>query len=144
MRFLLRPIYRAFFKKPLRWGMIRLRAFLLADLTARLQAVETLSLQLRDAEANLAGQLHTLRAELIPYLQRAETSLGALDPRIDERFRTLEENNASQWDGIEQLLLAMFRMSPQQASVTNGTALDEPQYSTAIDLNQVHAARSLR
>lgn len=139
MRFLLRPIYRAFLKRPLRWGLTRLKAFLLADIAARLQSVEALSAQLRDAEANLAAQLHTLRAELIPYLQRAEMNLSSFEPSLGERFRALEANNVAQWDGIEQLLLAMFRLPPSQES-----APDDAHYLQAIDLSQVHAAGNLR
>lgn len=144
IRFLLRPIYRAFLKKPLRWGLIRLKAFLLADIAARLQTVEDLSAQLRDAEANLAAQLHTLRAELVPYLQRSEMNLSSLEPRLAEQFRILDANNAAQWDSIEQLLLAMFRLPQSQTSGDDGIAPDEPHYFKTIDLNQVHAASSLR
>lgn len=144
MRFLLRPIYRAFFKKPLRWCFTRLRTFFLADLIARLQNIEHLSAQLHDAEANLAAQLHTLRAELIPYLQRAE--MRGTDAGLLAQLRAIEANNASQWDGIEQLLLAMFRLpeAPLPASVLDAGVLDETPYLKAIDLNQVHAASNLR
>jgi len=37
---------------------------------------------------------------------------------IEERLRAMEANNAAQWDGLEQLLLAMFRQP--EARVDNG------------------------
>ncbi|MGH2508581.1 MAG: hypothetical protein ACRDHZ_14450 [Ktedonobacteraceae bacterium] len=132
LRLILRPVYRTFFERPL------------DDIIARLQNVEHLSVQLRDAEANLAAQMHNLRAELVPYLQRGEVNLSSLEPRVAAQLRSLEANNAAQWDGIEQLLLAMFRLPQPQISALDGKAPDEPQYLKAIDIDQVHAASNLR
>jgi hypothetical protein len=36
---------------------------------------------------------------------------------IEERLRAMEANNAAQWDGLEQLLLAMFRQPEARARV---------------------------
>lgn len=149
MRFLLRPIYRAFFKRPLRWGFGKLRAFFLADVIARLQSVEQLSAQLHEAEKNLAGQLHNLRAELVPYLQRAEVELGTLEPRFAAQHAhnaAHQAYNAAQWDAIEQLILAMFRLPESQTSTSglDSGAPEESQYPRTVALNEVHAIAHLR
>ncbi|MGH9438116.1 MAG: hypothetical protein ACRD22_09520 [Terriglobia bacterium] len=130
--FFLRPVYRALFEGPM------------AEISARLDRVERLSAQVRDAEANLAGQLHNLRAELVPYLQRGDVNLSSLEPRVAAHLRSLEANNAAQWDGIEQLLLAMFRLPQSQVSALDGKAPGEPQYLKAIEIDKVHAAANLR
>lgn len=142
MRFLLRPIYRAFFKRPLRWGLIKLRTLFLADVIARLQRIEQLSVQLHHAEANLAGQLHNLRAELVPYLQRAETK----NSELHAHSQILEANNTAQWDAIEQLLLALFRVpEPRNLDLdVDIKASGETSLSRAFEVNRVHASSDLR
>jgi hypothetical protein len=138
-------LLRGLFRRPL----VRLKAFFLADLSARVEKIEHISVQLRDAEANLAALLHHLRAEVIPFLQRAELSLENLEPRLTEQLRGIETNRtvqtAAQWDAIEQLLLALFRL-PESQLTSPGENADSPEspYSKAIELNQVHAAGNLR
>ncbi len=139
--FFLRPIYRAVFKGPIE----RAKASLLADITARVQSVERLSIQLRDAEANLAAMLHHLRAEVIPYLQRLEARHAELrnspaTGQIAAHLRSLEASNMAQWNAIEQLVISLLSLphesladQPAEAAIANG-----------VDLNGVHAASSLR
>ena len=86
MRFLqklFRPVYRAFFERPIWWFLARVKAFFFAETLARLDNMER---QL----AELSGR-------------RQEWSV------IEERLRAAEANNAAQWDAIERLLLALFQ-----------------------------------
>jgi hypothetical protein len=70
---ILRPIYKAFFERPLWWFLGKVKAFFLA--------------------------------EIGPQIESTESRLAA----IEERLRSMEANNAAQWDALEQLLLALFR-----------------------------------
>jgi hypothetical protein len=139
--FFLRPVYRALFEGPL------------ADITARLQSIERLSAQLRDAEANLAAQMHNLRAELVPYLQRAQVKnaelaaqLGTVDANSAARLGGIEASNVAQWDAVEQLLHALFRLPESQAAEADSKANtpEETAISGVASLNRMHAASNLR
>jgi hypothetical protein len=50
-------------------------------------------------------------AEIDLHIQQTERRLADME----ERARKAEENNAAQWDAIEQLLLAMFRQPGRNA-----------------------------
>jgi hypothetical protein len=74
-----RPIYRAFFERPLWWFLAILKEFFLAELSKRSVALEI----------------------------KSEGQLQKLD-NIEERLRSAEASNSAQWDAIEQLLLAIL------------------------------------
>jgi hypothetical protein len=82
-----RPIYRAFFEKPLWWFLAILKKFFTAELSERSVALEI----------------------------RLENHLHKLD-NIEERVRSAEAANAAQWDAIEQLLLAILSQREVQIS----------------------------
>ena len=85
-----RPIYRAFFEKPLWWFLAILKEFFIADLSERSVALEI----------KLENKLHKL-------------------DNIEERLRSAEAVNAAQWDAIEQLLLAILSQREVQISESN-------------------------
>lgn len=137
--FFARPIYRSLFEAPL------------TDIGTRLQNVERLSSQLHDAEANLAAQLHKLRAELVPYLQRAEASNTAQSAHLhnfSERLRGIEGNSANEardaarWSAIEELILALLRQ-PDSSVVELDSAVSTSKEALA-DINGLNATSHLR
>ncbi|HEX4168707.1 MAG TPA: hypothetical protein VHZ55_24855 [Bryobacteraceae bacterium] len=99
MLFILRPIYRTFFERPLWWFLTKVKIFFMADVTAQLEIIE-----------------RRLRED---HQQRWAT--------IDERLRNLEANNTAQWDALEKLLLSLFRQSEWQPWET-GRESSAPQY----------------
>ena len=120
--FIFRPIYRTFFERLLWWFLARIKAFLFAETGAQLSQILR---KLEGIEARLQQQRWS---------------------EIEERLRVMEANNAAQWDGLEQLLLAMFRQpesrSPHQEWRTSDS--QELSSSTTADLNRAHAASSIR
>jgi hypothetical protein len=141
--FFSRPVYRALFDGPL------------TEINTRLQRVESLSSQLRDAEANLAAQMHNLRAELVPYLQRAEANnaglsaqLRGLDASFAEKLRNSEANrgndpvSVAHWNAIEQLVLALFRLPESRAWESSSAPDAHPE--ALPDRNGLHATSNLR
>ena len=114
-----RPVYYAFFARPLWWFLAKVKAFFFAETSV---ALENIQRRLEDQ-----GQ------------QRWAAS--------EERLRNLEANNAAKWDAMEQLLLSLFRQSEVQTaepewkfSVSNQV----PDLNTATDPNRAHAASNLR
>jgi len=126
--FILRPIYRKFFARPLWWFLAKVKAFFFAE---------------------IGVQLGNFERRFITEDAVAEQRWTALE----QRLRSLEANNAAQaaqnaaqWDAMEQLLLALFRQpdlrtldSDNQASAPQHTAI-----TSATDLNRVHAANNIR
>jgi len=119
--FILRPIYRTFFERLLWWFLARIKVFFLAEIGVQLSQI------LRKLENIESGQQQRYAA-------------------IEERLRAAESNNAAQWDGLEQLLLAMFRQPESRASDVEWktTTPQEVPVSNGTDLNRVHAASSIR
>jgi len=119
--FILRPIYRTFFERLLWWFLARIKVFFLAEIGVQLSQI------LRKLENIESGQQQRYAA-------------------IEERLRAAESNNAAQWDGLEQLLLAMFRQPEARPSDTERrtTTPQEIPISNGTDLNRVHAASSIR
>lgn len=118
--FIFRPIYRTFFERLLWWFLTRIKIFFLAEIGVQM------SQTLRKLEELQSSQQHWAE--------------------IENRLRVMEANNAAQWDGLEQLLLAMFRQPESRNSDTeweNITSEKIP-HSTSADLNRVHAAGTLR
>ena len=120
--FIFRPIYRTFFERLLWWFLARIKAFLFAETGAQLSQILR---KLEGIEARLQQQRWS---------------------EIEERLRVMEANNAAQWDGLEQLLLAMFREAGNQNIDERwGTSMhQESSGSSVADLNRVHAASSIR
>lgn len=119
-RFFLRPIYRAFFERPLWWFLTKVKAFFFAEVGVQLGNIEG---RLGDQ-----SQAHRLAA-------------------IEERLRSLEASNAAQWDSLEQLLLAMFRQSEPRTMEREWDAKipsQAPILTNSSELSRVHAASNLR
>ncbi len=126
--FVLRPIYRTFFERLIWWYLTKIKAFFLAE---------------------TGPQIAEIRAQVSECLRRLDSIESGYQQRlagIEERLRSAEANNAAQWDGLEQLLLAMFRRpesrvsDPEPAVSTPG----EISIESVTDLNRVHAASSIR
>lgn len=85
-------------------------------------------------------------SECLRRLERIESEQRQRLATIEERLRAAEASNAAQWDGIEQLLLAMFRQPESRSSDAEWkTAASQPNpASNGADLNRVHAAGSIR
>jgi hypothetical protein len=118
--FILRPIYRTFFERLFWWFLLKVKVFLLADVHAKLDSIEA-RLGKDDSQQRLLAAL-------------------------EERLRTAEQNNAAQWDSLEQLLLALFRQ-PHFRSLDSGWKSDteqEASFSSTSELNRAHAAGNLR
>jgi hypothetical protein len=119
--FFLRPIYRTFFQRLVRWNLAKLKAFFLAETEAQI-------------------------SECLRKLERIESEQRQQLTAIEERLRAAEASNAAQWDGLEQLLLAMFRQPESRSSDAEWkTGASQPNSaSNGADLNRVHAAGSIR
>jgi hypothetical protein len=115
-----RPVYYAFFARPLWWFLAKVKAFFFAETTVALENIER---RLREDQQQ----------------QRWAA--------IEERLRSLEMNNAAQWDAMEQLLLSLFRQSEAQSAQSEwkfSIPSDAATSTTTADLNRVHAAGNLR
>lgn len=118
----LRPVYRAFFEKPLWWFLAKLKAFFIADLSAQVQAI---------------------REEQARHLAAVDERLQ----RLDERLRRLEAGDPAQWNSLEQLLLSLFHQSESQSVLVTEREPGTPREvssSSAPQLNRVHAASNIR
>jgi hypothetical protein len=73
-----RPIYQAFFERPVWWFLSRVKTYFFAETMARLASLEV----------------------KIDAIEKAES--------YDGRFNHLDAHNAQQWDSIEQLVLAIL------------------------------------
>ncbi len=114
--FVLRPIYRTFFERLFWWFLLKVKLFMLADIRAQLESIET-RLQSDDSQRRWAA--------------------------MEDRLRNMEAGNAAQWDAMEQLLLALFRSSHLNSSEARweaGTLM--PTVATSAD--RVHAADNSR
>jgi hypothetical protein len=80
---LFRPIYRAFFERPIWWFLGKVKAFFFAETLARLDQMER-------QVAELAGRQQDWTV-------------------IEQRLHAVEASNAAQWDSIERLILALFQ-----------------------------------
>ncbi len=121
MVFIVRPVYRKLFERPLWWFLAKVKAFFFAEVGIQLGNIE-----------------RRFRTEDAVDEQRWAS--------LDQRLRSLEASNAAQWDAIEQLLLALFRQPEPQTQSPEwkvSTPQDTPILS-ATDLNRVHAASNLR
>lgn len=122
--YIFRPIYRTFFERLLWWFLARIKVFFLAETGVQLSRI------LR-------------KLENIESVQQQQQQRWA---EIEQRLRRAEEVNAAQWDGLEQLLLAMFRqpelriLGDESERANSREILD----SSATDLNRAHAASSIR
>lgn len=117
--FVLRPIYRTFFERLFWWFLLKVKVFMLADVQTRLASIE----------ARL-GSDESLR-------RWAE---------IEERLRKTEAANAAQWDALEQLLLALYRVPESRGldSDSKVTTEQETAFSNANELTRAHAANNIR
>ena len=118
--FFFRPLYRGFVERPLWWFLAKVKAFFFAETTVALENIER---RLREDQQQ----------------QRWAA--------IEERLRSLEMNNAAQWDAMEQLLLSLFRQSEAQSAQSEwkfSIPSDAATSTTTADLNRVHAASNLR
>jgi hypothetical protein len=84
--FIFRPIYRTFFERLVWWFLTKVKIFFMADLNVQLEASER---RIREENQQRWGL-------------------------VEEQMRRIEANNAAQWDGLEKLLLAMFRQPTGQ------------------------------
>jgi hypothetical protein len=116
--YLFRPVYRAFFERPLWWFLARVKVFFLGDMAAQVESIE-----------------RRLRED---YRQRLTA--------IEERLRAAEENHLVQWDAMEQLLLALFHQPQLRTMARNGEsdAPHETPVLTAAPVNRTHAASNIR
>jgi hypothetical protein len=115
-----RPVYYAFFARPLWWFLAKVKAFFFAETTVALENIER---RLREDQQQ----------------QRWAA--------IEERLRSLEMNNAAQWDAMEQLLLSLFRQSEAQTAESEwkfSVPTEAPSLTTTTDSNRTHAASNLR
>src|SRR5690242_798633 len=121
MVFILRPIYRKFFKRYLWSFLAKVKTFFFAEVNIHIGNIE-LRFQTEDAVNE----------------QRWAS--------LEQLLRSLEASNAAQWDAMEQLLLALFRQPEQQTPDPEWKASTphEPPILSATDLNRVHAASNIR
>lgn len=125
--FILRPIYRTFFERLFWWFLLKIKVFMLADV----------QVQLANIEARLASD-ESRRLGMDEWRQRWAA--------IDDRLRAAEAANAAQWDALEQLLLALYRLpeSRNLDSELKQGGVSEAPVSSASDLSRAHAASNLR
>jgi hypothetical protein len=137
-----RPIYRTFLARPLWWFLARIKAFFLAELApqltnieSRLNALESLEREVQAIE-RVATQACTFQANASVTLEK-----------IERRLQALEEGSArsaAEWDGLEQLLLALFRLPASHVSTPDwNTSSPEAAVVNATDLNHSHVANSV-
>jgi hypothetical protein len=106
---ILRPIYKAFFERPLWWFLARVKAYFLAEIGPQIEARE----------------------------QRLIV--------IEERLRSMEANNAAQWNALEELLLALFRQPDVQVeSDARYGAQRDDLIASAAGRDQIHEQNNLR
>lgn len=116
-----RPIYRAFFEKPLWWFLARVKAYLFAEVGTQLGDIG-------DFLAKTGVQMATIERRLT---------------EVEERLRIAETTNAAQWDAIEQLLLALFRQPEAQTVESAIPSASMHTWNTA-EPDRVHAASNIR
>jgi hypothetical protein len=102
--YIFRPIYRTFFERLLWWFLTRIKAFFFAETSVQLSQI------LR-------------KLEIIEASQQQQQQRWA---EIEARLRATEGSNAAQWDGLEQLLLALLRQ-PDYACLSKDSDRDDSQ-----------------
>jgi hypothetical protein len=120
MRFvqkLFRPIYRAFFERPIWWFLGKVKNFFFAETSIRLENIER-----RLAE---------------------DSSNGNGFAAIEERLRVAEANNAAQWDAIERLLLALFQQ-PEARALDSARDAEVQNLSATAEANGVNGPHNIR
>lgn len=116
-----RPLYRAFFKKPLWWFLARVKAYFFAEVGTQL-------------------------ADIGDFLAKAGVQLVNIERRlteIEEHLRIVEANNAAQWDAMEQLLLALFRQPEAQKAESAVPSTTMHRLNT-METDRAHAASNIR
>ena len=116
MKKLFRPIYRAFFERPIWWFLARVKVFFFAETLARLDNMER---QLSE----LAGR---------------RQDWGVLEHRL----QALEATNAAQWDSIERLLLALFQQ-PGERTFDSAEDAEVQVISAATEVNGINGPHNL-
>lgn len=113
---IVRPVYRAFFERPLWWFLAKVKAFFFAETSERLLLIE----------ARLAA------------LEKPES--------VEALFRRTQASNAEQWDAIEQLLLAMFRQPEPRdlESGRERTLAQQAAVSSASGSSRLNGPHSIR
>ena len=124
--FILRPIYRGVFERPVWWFLAKVKTFFFSEIGVQLGNFE----------------------------RRFQTEDAVDEQRwacLERRLQCLEANNAAQWDALEQLLLALFRQPELTNSELtslerndNAATTEQVSIPAAIDLKRVHAASHLR
>jgi hypothetical protein len=120
--FVFRPIYRTFFDRLFWCFLAKVRVFFMADITARLDALE----------------------------QRLQAENSQRWAAIEERLRSAETSNSAQnsvqWDALEQLLLALYRQPDSGALdlYRKRDTSEEPPVSNPTEFHRAHAANNLR
>jgi hypothetical protein len=109
-----RPIYRTLFERLLWWFLTRVKAFFFAETTARLDSIK----------ANLA-QLNFQIEQLTRRIAETDVKVSSL------LSRPVDTSAVTQWESIEQLLLAMFRQS-------------EPDFGHDSAASRTHEASNIR
>jgi hypothetical protein len=112
-----RPIYRAFFERPVWWFLARVKAFFFAETLTRLDNMER---------------------QLSEVLGRRQEWAA-----LDERLRAADVSNAAQWDAIERLILALF----QQPGPRTFDSISEPEIqsmSAGSEVNGVNGPHNPR
>lgn len=122
--YIFRPIYRTFFERLFWWFLTRIKAFFFAETSVQL-------------------------SQILRNLENIESSQQQQQQRwveIEQRLQRVEAVNAAQWDGLEQLLLAMFRQPELRNPNEEWGSINSPETSgaSATDLNRAHAASSIR
>src|SRR3569833_904781 len=82
-----RPIYRSVIARPLWWFVARVKVFFLAEIGPQLESIGRQLEHERQMLAAIEGRLHS----------------------IEDRLHGIERGKKTQWDGLEQLLLALYR-----------------------------------
>ena len=112
-----RPIYRKVIARPLWWFVARVKVFFLAEIGPQLESIGRQLEHERQLLAAIEGRLHS----------------------IEDRLHGIERGNKTQWDGIEQLLLALYRQPEVRVGEISPQAV-----AGENDQTRTHAAGNLR
>jgi hypothetical protein len=115
--FVVRPFYRAVVARPLWWFISRVKAYFLAEISPQLESIGRQLEHERHLLATIEGRLHS----------------------IEDRLHGIENGNNSQWDALEQLLLALYRQPEVKLTEPNSEAVRGNN-----DQSRTHAAGHIR